>query len=108
MKIAPSNDFTKSYGTIDTTLRPGMYSITIENLWDSTSFSGQKYFQLIKTTPFGGENKFMGFCYLIIGIFSLILSILSVVRKYQRPNGILYHKINKIILYSESKLALNY
>lgn len=36
----------------------------------------------MKTNGFGGENKVLGFSYLIIGIFSFILSILSTIRKY--------------------------
>lgn len=29
MKIAPYKDFTKTYGTIDSNLKPGIYSVNI-------------------------------------------------------------------------------
>lgn len=106
-RTSPDSSFTKTFGLIQQSLHPGTYALRIDNRWDQAIHKGEKSFLLLKTNWFGGDNKILGGCYISVGVLSLLLLILSVVRKYQRPNGVLYHKINKIILYSESKLALN-
>lgn len=86
---------------------PGEYTLQIYNLWNNEIYQGEKHLFLLKLNWLGGKNLTLGIFYLIIGSLSMVLSILAIIRKYQRPNGILYYKINKVILYSESKLALN-
>lgn len=101
MKVAPFNDFMKSYGVINEDMPAGNYKVTIQNRWDVSIFDGEKFIILSETNVFGGKNEFLAYTYIAVGVFSIVLSIVFIFRRLRRPKGIL-HKV-----YSHKKYETN-
>ena len=89
MKIAPFSKFRKSWGIINEDLPAGQYTVTVQNLWDSYTFDGKKWFVLADTNGFAGRNQFLGYSYIGVGALSIILCTAFIFRKLRRPKGIL-------------------
>ena len=66
----------KLWGKINKELKKGdIISINIINKYDVSYYGGKKKIILSNTTMFGGNNKFLGICYIIVGGLSLICAI---------------------------------
>lgn len=109
MKVAPFNDFLKAYGVIQTDLAAGNYLINIDNQWNVEIFNGEKYFVLSETNVFGGKNEFLAYTYIAVGMLSLILCIVFIFRKLQKPKGILhkFYKDHNFDTNAETDLQIN-
>ena len=91
MRTAGLPNFRKLYGEINTELKKGNYSLKINNLYDVSSFSGNKYFVLSTTNVLGGTNYFLAICYIIVGalciMFGIIFFIAYMGRKHSSNNA---------------------
>lgn len=79
MRPAGLPDFRKLWGRIRTNLKPGTYSINIQNNYDVSSFSGEKYIVLSTVNAFGGKNKFLGISYVVVGGICILLAIVFLI-----------------------------
>ena len=79
MRPAALPNFRKLWGRIKQDLDVGEYKLIIENNYDVQSFKGKKYVILSNINKFGGNNKFLGICYIIVGGISIILSIVFII-----------------------------
>ncbi len=79
MRPAALPNFRKLWGRIKEDLKPGNYTLHVENNYDVESFKGKKYIILSNINQFGGKNKFLGICYIIVGGISIILSIVFII-----------------------------
>ncbi len=95
MKIAPFSEFRKTWGIINTDVPKGKYQFKIDPKWDSHLYNGQKWFGLTTTNKLGAENYFLGYAFITIGTISILLSIIFMIRKLQRPKGILDKKFKE-------------
>ena len=83
METFPS--FIKLWGHIDSTLTAGTnYTFLINNTYDVSTFSGEKYIYLTEVNTFGGTNPFLGIVFLafsgVVVLIMLIFTILYFVR----------------------------
>jgi LEM3 (ligand-effect modulator 3) family / CDC50 family len=72
MSIAGLPTFKKLWGKIETDLPKGLYTVTIQNNYDVSKFSGTKSFVITTTSNLGGKMSFLGIIYLVVGCISLI------------------------------------
>ena len=96
MKIAPFPNFRKTWGRIENDLKKGFYELEITNNWDSSIFDGKKRFGLVETNTLGSDNTFLGSSYIFFGILSFIFAVGFLIRKIQRPKGVLDNKIKSV------------
>ena len=67
----------KLWGKIDRDLKKNeIINITINNNYDVNYYDGRKKIILSNTTIFGGNNTFLGICYIFVGGLSLICAII--------------------------------
>ena len=80
MRPAALPNFRKLWGRIKQDLDKGNYTLNVisENC-NVSSFDGKKFFILSEVNKFGGNNKFLGICYIIVGGVSIILSIVFII-----------------------------
>mmetsp|Transcript_16826 Transcript_16826/g.18748 ORF Transcript_16826/g.18748 Transcript_16826/m.18748 type:complete len:299 (-) Transcript_16826:55-951(-) len=67
MRVAGMTNFRKPYGIIHEDLPKGKYELEIENNYPVSSFSGEKKFFYSTTNSYGGRNRFLAVCYLVVG-----------------------------------------
>lgn len=79
MRVAATSNFMKLWGRIDETLPKGDYTITINNNFDVSGFDGKKAIILSNANFFGGENWFLGFSYIFVGVFSLTIMVYFII-----------------------------
>ena len=79
MRPAALPNFRKLWGRIKEDLKPGNYTLYVDNIYDVERFKGKKYIILSNINQFGGKNKFLGICYIIVGGISIILSIVFII-----------------------------
>lgn len=96
MKIASFRNFRKTWGRIENDLEEGDYVVEVHNLWDSSVFGGKKRFGLAQSNEFGSKNLFLGYSYVFFGCLSFLFAIGFLVRKIQRPKGVLDNKIKSV------------
>ena len=89
MRPAGLPDFRKLWGKIeDRDLKKGeKLSITIENNYDVDKFSGDKSIILSTSNVFGGDNTFLGICFVIVGGISLLLGIGFIINHFIQNKG---------------------
>ena len=76
MRPAGLNNFRKIWGKINKTLEEGEYFVTVTNNYPVSDFKGKKSFVLSNVNFLGGNNKILGWSYIIVGGISFIFSIL--------------------------------
>jgi len=81
MRTAGLPTFRKLWGSLNESISPGTYWVTINNYYNSKSFDGQKWFVMSTTGPFGGKNIFLSISYLVVGGVCIVISILFWVKK---------------------------
>ena len=79
MRPAALPNFRKLWGRIKQDLDVGEYKLIIGNNYNVSKFKGKKYVILSNINKFGGNNKFLGICYIIVGGISIILSIVFII-----------------------------
>lgn len=80
MRPAGLPNFRKLWGKIeDRDLEAGKYVMVITNHYPVESFKGKKSFVFMNVNKFGGDNKFLGITYLIVGGVSIIFAITFIV-----------------------------
>ena len=79
MKLSGLPSFRKHWGRIEQDLEPGEYTITIENKYDISQFSGKKYIVLSTTNAFGGKNNILGGLFIGIACLGAIFCIVFIV-----------------------------
>ena len=79
MRPAALPNFRKLWGRIKQDLNEGEYILQIMNNYDVKKFNGKKYVILSNVNKFGGNNRFLGICYIIVGGISIILSIVFII-----------------------------
>lgn len=72
MNVAGLPNFRKLWGRIDDDLHKGVYRLMINNNYDVSGFSGEKWIVLTTTCFFGGKIEFMGVLYIIVGVVALL------------------------------------
>jgi len=75
MRTAAFPTFRKLYRYTDH-LDAGTYSLSINNLYDVSSFNGKKAFVVSTTTLIGGLNDFLGYSYAVVGCIMIICGFL--------------------------------
>ncbi|KAF5178387.1 Ala-interacting subunit [Thalictrum thalictroides] len=86
MRTAPFSTFRKLYGKIEEDLNAGdSIEVTLENNYNTYSFSGKKKLVLSTTSWLGGKNDFMGIAYLTVGGLCFILALAFTVFNLLKP-----------------------
>lgn len=75
MRIAPFENFIKTWGVINQDLEIGSYSVVVDSVWDVQAFGGQKSVKLSQVNSYGGKNVFLASCLLVFGSVSLVFAI---------------------------------
>ena len=76
MKLAPLPKFRKLYAIINQDLQAGdTVTISVNNIYNTFGFDGQKSVVLSTTTWMGSNNPLMGIAFLVTGVLSVILGI---------------------------------
>ena len=60
-------------------MNKGQYTIKIQPEWNSKIFGGNLYFGITDVNDLGGENHFLGYSFLVVGIIAFIFAILFIV-----------------------------
>ena len=79
MRTAGLPNFRKLFGVIDIDLLPRVdepYYLEVQNIYDVSSFNGQKSFVLSTTNSLGGQNYFLAISYIIVGALCIVFSII--------------------------------
>jgi len=86
-RVAGLPRFRKLYRVLkNTDLKKGdIISITIQNNYDISSFSGRKYIVVATASWIGGKNDFLGFCYIIIGALCFLFAALATIKVMMAP-----------------------
>lgn len=86
MRTAGLSDFRKLYGIIEEDLSEGdVLTVDLTNDFEVQSFGGQKFVVISTTSWLGGKNSFLGTCYLVTGIISLVLALAFFIKNKQSP-----------------------
>jgi len=85
MRTAALPTFRKLYGKIESDLEKGEnIQVTLQNNYNTYSFSGKKKLVLSTTSWLGGKNDFLGIAYLTVGgicfVFALAFTIMYLVK----------------------------
>jgi len=91
MRTAGLPNFRKLYGKLNANLKPGDYTLRIEENYNVSSFNGSKHFVLSTTNFLGGQNYFLAVCYIVVGalciMFGIIFFIAYMGRKSQNTQN---------------------
>ncbi|KAL8159885.1 hypothetical protein V2J09_001422 [Rumex salicifolius] len=90
MRTAALPNFRKLYGKIEQDLNVNdTIQVSLQNVYNTYSFSGKKMFVLSTTSWLGGKNEFLGIAYLTVGglCFFLALSFSLIYLIKPRPLG---------------------
>lgn len=86
MRTAALPTFRKLYGKIEQDLTANQtITVTLENNYNTYSFSGKKKLVLSTTSWLGGKNDFLGIAYLTVGGICFFLAMLFVIIYLVKP-----------------------
>mmetsp|Transcript_8137 Transcript_8137/g.23357 ORF Transcript_8137/g.23357 Transcript_8137/m.23357 type:complete len:368 (-) Transcript_8137:256-1359(-) len=73
-RVASTPDIDYRWGTIDTDLEPGNYTLSVQNRFNTYDFCAQKIFILSTNTWVGSDHQVLSILYLVIGaLFTMTL-----------------------------------
>lgn len=75
MRNAGLPDFRKLYGVIDKDLKPGTYTLRVNNQYNVKPFEGSKTFVLSNANVLGGKNVMLYHIYFIAGAITSIMTL---------------------------------
>lgn len=88
MRLSAFSTFDKLYAIIEEELEAGrLYYMMIKNNYNVSGFGGGKGFFITQTTWFGNGNGFLGTAYLIVGMTSLIIAIILLLKHVINPSS---------------------
>jgi len=85
MRTAGLPNFKKLYRIIDQDLAPGTYEVQIQNNYPVSSFGGRKFVVLSTTSWIGGKNPFLGWAYIVVGIFCFLQGVAFAIKHKISP-----------------------
>jgi len=85
MRTAGLPNFKKLYRIIDQDLAPGSYEVQIQNNYPVNSFGGRKFVVLSTTSWIGGKNPFLGWAYIVVGIFCFLQGVIFAIKHKISP-----------------------
>jgi hypothetical protein len=72
MRVNGLNNFRKIYAIIEEEVPAGTYTVTAQVAYPTAAFGGHKLFVLSKSGPFGGDNGFLSYLSLFVGVVTLL------------------------------------
>lgn len=82
MRTSGLPNFRKLWGRIESDLDSGNYTVRINDIYDVSSFDGEKHVVLSTANALGGDNTYLGIAYLVVGGITLILAIVFAIKGY--------------------------
>jgi hypothetical protein len=82
MRTSGLPNFRKLWGRIEDGLDKGKYTVKIESNYGVKDFDGHKHVVISTANALGGDNRFLGIAYIVVGGITLILALAFVVRGF--------------------------
>jgi hypothetical protein len=79
MRVAGLPTFRKHWGRIEGGLEKGTYTITVQNNYDVSKFSGEKYIFFTTVNAFGGKNYLLGGFFIGVAGLAAILCLVFLI-----------------------------
>lgn len=88
MKSSVRSSFRKLYRILHVDLEPGLYTLQVEEFYDTTTFRGRKGILLRTTHWFGASNMALGVVFVVMGCLCFILGVAFTIECVLRRRGI--------------------
>ena len=82
MRTSGLPNFRKLWGRIEDGLKKGNYTVKIVSNYGVKDFDGHKHVVISTANALGGDNRFLGIAYIVVGGITLILALAFVIRGF--------------------------
>jgi len=79
MRVAGLPTFRKHWGRIEDGLEKGTYTVTIQNNYDTSKFSGEKHIVFTTVNEFGGKNYLLGIFFIALAKLAGVLCVIFLI-----------------------------